>query len=213
MKAIDTIIFDYDGTLADTAPLIVYVTKETLKRFGIFNVSEDLVRSNIGLPLIDCLRIDGNLNSSQAEEAMVLYRNIFAGSLDSTVYFPGVPETLAFLHSKGIRMGIATSRSTGSLYAMLDSKDLRHYFTAIVTVDDGLAAKPAPDMALEVLKRLGSDATSALMVGDTSFDLKMGRCAGCFTCGVTYGNHPRARLLEAQADYLIDSFNELELIV
>ena len=209
----DTIIFDYDGTLADTAPLIVHVTKETLRHFGVNNVSEELVRSNIGLPLVDCLRLDGKLSSEQAEEAVVVYRRIFAEALDNTVYFPGVAATLAFLHSKGIRMGIATSRSTGSLHAMLDSHNLRQYFTAIVTVDDGLAAKPAPDMALEVLKRLGSDATSALMVGDTSFDLKMGRCAGCFTCGVTYGNHPRARLLEAQADYLIDSFNELELIV
>lgn len=209
----ETIIFDYDGTLADTAPLIVHVTKETLKHFGIYDVSEDLVRSNIGLPLVDCLRLDGNLNNAQAEEAVVVYRRIFAESLDDTVYFPGVAETLVRLHSRGIRMGIATSRSTGSLHAMLDSHNLRQYFTAIVTVDDNLAAKPAPDMALEVLRQLGSSADTALMVGDTTFDLEMGRRAGCRTCGVTYGNHSRARLRETSPDYLIDAFNELLRIV
>ncbi len=210
---IDTVIFDFDGTLADTAPYIVFVTKETLKRYGIDNVSEELIRSNIGLPLLDCLRLDGNLSSEQAQQAVILYRKIFDESLSVTKYFNGVPETLAAFHSKGIKMGIATSRSAASLNSMLDSRNLRHYFTAIVTVDNGLAAKPSPDMALEALRLLGSKACTTLMVGDTTYDLEMGRRAGCRTCGVTYGNHSRSRLQESSPDYLIDTFNELVSIV
>ena len=83
----------------------------------------------------------------------------------------------------------------------------------MVTATDRLAPKPAPDMVLTLLARMGQPAEGALVVGDTVYDLLMGSGAGCRTCGVTYGNQKETQLRTASPDHLIGSFAELLKIV
>ena len=80
-------------------------------------------------------------------------------------------------------------------------------------MEDVENVKPAPDIALEVLRRNNISAEDALVVGDATLDMDMGREAGCHLCGVTYGSHSPAMLRERGARYIIEHFSDLENIV
>ena len=106
-------------------------------------------------------------------------------------------------------LAIATSRGRESLVNLLESHGIRQYFSVLGTVECAPVPKPAPDTVFYVLDRLGARAEESVVIGDTAFDIEMGRRAGCRTCGVTYGNHDRVRLEAAEADWIIDSIKEL----
>jgi phosphoglycolate phosphatase len=92
---------------------------------------------------------------------------------------------------------------------MLAVHGLGHVFATTQTAD-AHPSKPHPSMLLAALAETGADAGGAVMVGDTEFDIAMGRAAGLATVGVSWGYHPRARLEAAGADLIIDDFAELD---
>lgn len=204
------VIFDFDGTLADTAPAIVATMKQTFREMGLPEPEEELIKSTIGLPLEGCCRISGNLEESQVEVASEIYRRIFNDFAAShTKVYPGVVDTMKALAAKGLRLAIATSRGPNSLDLVLRTNNIDVVFETRVTGHDGFAPKPAPDMVLVLLERMGLTPDEAIVVGDTTFDIEMGNGAGCRTCAVTYGNHSLEKLLTANPTYHIDSMPEL----
>ena len=96
---------------------------------------------------------------------------------------------------------------------MMKDFDLLPLTGTIVCDDDVTHKKPAPDMALKVLSLTDTLPAEAIVVGDTTFDIEMGRAAGCMTCGVTYGNPNRDILKSSRADFLIDNFSQLYPLV
>ena len=127
--------------------------------------------------------------------------------------FPGVKDTIIRLHASGRLVTIASSRLRGSLTAFVDEMGLAPYIPYILSVSDVERAKPAPDMVLKTLEEYRLSPCEAVVVGDTSFDIRMAHAAGVKAVGVTYGNGSRESLAEARADWLIDGFSELETIV
>ena len=214
VKPIRYLLFDFDGTLADTADGIVATASETLRRMGVPDVTPEAIRATIGLPLGAALRIAGNLPEDQEAEAVAIYRTLFAQlELDRIRIYPGVAETLAWLAEKGLTMAIATSRGPNSLENILSRWGIGKYFPVRATSADGFPSKPAPDMVLALLERLHAPAEETLVIGDTTFDIGMGNSAGCRTCAVSYGNHARERLLTASPTWLIDDFTALRQLV
>lgn len=207
-----SILFDFDGTLANTAPGIVLTMQKTFEEMGRSIPSEEAIRHTIGLPLKDCVQILGNFSNKVAEEGAAIYRRLFPiFEVDHISIFPEVPETLAKLTERGIRMAICTSRNKFSLDSILQRHHLEQYFETVITADTHqLRPKPAPDMVLVLLERMGLQAYETLVVGDTTFDIEMGNSAHCPTVAVTYGNHSRERLLTTNPTYIIDHFGELE---
>ena len=120
-------------------------------------------------------------------------------------------ETIKLLHGKGLTIAIASSRSRQSLTAFLKDMQLESYVSVVVASNDVEHGKPAPDMILKILETTGCKAEEAIMVGDTAFDIAMGRSAGTQTCAVTYGNGKPDEL--ALADHRIDDFAKLADIV
>lgn len=210
----DCIIFDFDGTIADTSAGIIATTQEAFRQLGFPEISEERIRPTIGLVLEQSLQRAAGLTPGQTVTAARKYREIFPeyGAAASKL-FPGVAETLEVLRSKGIRMAIATSRGRESLEMIMAPYGIEKYFTDMVTATDGLAPKPAPDLVLALLSRMKQPAESSLVVGDTVFDIRMGAGAGCRTCGVTYGNQTETQLLTASPDYIVGSFAGLLEIV
>lgn len=210
----DCIIFDFDGTLADTAAGILATVKETFRRLGFQGADDERIRPTIGLVLEQSLQQIGDLSDAQTRDAARLYREIFPeyGEVNSSL-FPGVPETLGELHARGYRMAIATSRGRESLEAIMAPYGVSGYFEEMVTATDRLAPKPAPDMVLTLLARMKQPAENTLVVGDTIFDIQMGAGAGCRTCGVNYGNQTETQLRTASPDYIAGSFAGLLEIV
>ena len=204
------ILFDFDGTLADTAPGIVLTMRRAFAAEGLPLPDEPAVRQTIGLPLQESIRLLGGLDDAGAARTAATYRRFFPEcELTHITIFPEVADTLRELTSRGIRMAICTSRGRDSLESILGIHGLLGCFETFITATDNLPSKPAPDMVLALLDRMHLRAADALVVGDTTFDIEMGARAGCRTCAVTYGNHSPAQLLSASPDFTISHFSAL----
>jgi len=204
------IFFDFDGTLADTAPGIVATMRETFKRMGLALPAEEAMRATIGMPLDKALGLLGHLDETGEKEAARTYHELFQEyELGALEIYPHVISTLSQLHAEGIRMAIVTSRDEFSLDLITKPRDMDRFFESRITGSSGLPHKPAPDLVLALLEKMNLKAEEVLVVGDTTFDIIMGNRAGCDTCAVTYGNHSRETLLEANPTYIIDSFDKI----
>lgn len=210
-----TVIFDFDGTIADTRAGIVSTVKATLHAMGLPDVAEDAIKELIGLPLKETFVRAANIDDEKLlAEAVDTYRRLFNKICEDKIcLFPHVADTLRELHSRGKILAVASSRGHESLSMLLGMFGISRYISLISGEQDVVNKKPAPDMALRILDITHSKASETLVVGDTSFDIEMGKGAGCTTCGVTYGNHPRQKLETAGADFIIDNFADITDIV
>lgn len=208
------ILFDFDGTLANTAPGIVSTMNETFRTMGLPVPDEEATRQTIGLPLVECIRRLGAESEESALKGVDIYRSLFPKcELNLITMFPGVEDTVRSLYAKGIRLGICTSRGRESLKRILSRYDLLDKFEDMVTMSDNITPKPAPDMVLVLLERMGLKAEDVIVVGDTTFDILMGSSAGCRTVAVTYGNHSREQLQSVCPNHIIDDFTRLESLI
>ena len=123
--------------------------------------------------------------------------------------FPDVIDTLEKLKDKGILCTIATSRNSKSLKEFLNKMNVAQYFTYVIAAEDTSLLKPNPEPVIKTLNDLAYPAEQTIVVGDMPIDIQMGKKAGVYTCGVTYGNSDRNKLIEAGADYVIDRISEL----
>lgn len=123
--------------------------------------------------------------------------------------FTDTRDLFSKLHQAGVKLGIATTDDRAPTQAMIEAFDLEEYLTAMVCADDGIPAKPAPDMALTICQRMNIHPSKAIVIGDTTADLKMARAAGAgLVVGVLSGASASSDLI-AYADVLIDSVDEL----
>lgn len=210
---IRTVILDFDGTIGDTCGLIVRTMRQTLAELGLPPHADGECAATIGLPLRQCFVKLLGCDGPEAARCENKYRELFARNNAEyrVAVFPHVVETMRRLHGEGYTLAIASSRSRRSLLDFLADMRLADVVRCVVASTDVEHAKPAPDMALRALGETGGSAAEAIMVGDTWFDIEMGRRAGTLTCGVTYGNGSRRNL--AAADFLIDDFADLAAVV
>ena len=211
---IRTLVLDFDGTLADSRSCIVATIQDTLRHIGLPPVAPESIVACIGLPLdVTFIRVAG-ISGIHLKEACRYYLKRFDELCpDMVTLFPGVADTLARLHKSGIGLTIASNRGDASLNMLLHQLGIAHLFQMICGAETTARKKPEPDIALHILSATGTPAAETLVVGDTSFDIAMGRGAGCPTCGVTYGNQTRAELADAGADHVIDAFNDLITLI
>jgi len=210
--------FDLDGTVTDSAGAIAANYQETFRIFHMPPPDASAVFPLIGLPLEDVLRTlipDGaDLPEAEIVAWRDCYREIYDDvALPLTTLFPGVRETLQRLVDLGFVCNLATSKRRSGAEAVLAYCGIRHFFTVVAGSDVAVEPKPHPAMLQWLMAELDCEPQHLLMTGDTTFDLNMGRSAGSFTCGVTYGVHTRAMLDVCRPDAVIDSFPQvLELL-
>ena len=209
------IILDFDGTLADTRGLIVKTMQQTIASLGLESRTDDECASMIGLPLKQAFTDLIPMTDAMGDQCVDTYRRIF--NENNAAYtiptFSNVLETLRLLSQKGYTLTIASSRSHRSLMEFVVGMDLQEVLTYVLGAEDVSQAKPNPEPVLNTLEKFGCSPDEALVVGDTWYDIEMGRRAGVRTCGVTYGNGTREELMNAGADFLIDDFEELKSII
>lgn len=214
LRRTKAVLFDFDGTLVNSAPGIVKTMEQTFLQMGVSIPTEAAMRATIGLPLRTALQQLGHLSEMDADRAADIYRELFPTfEVNYVTVFPLVLETLGRLRELGIRMAIVTSRDTTSLDLIMNRRGMATFFETRVTGAGGLAPKPAPDMVQALLNRMELTADEALVVGDTTFDIEMGNSAGCRTVAVTYGNHSRDMLQEARPSFMIDKMEELTNLI
>lgn len=206
------IIFDFDGTLADTQRGIIATAQEVLRRMGREPADERALAATIGLPLRENFTRGAGLSDEEADRAVAIYRDIFETfAIPAITVFPGVEEILAALSARGVPMAVASSRGQHSLEGLMHHLGLDRYIplTLVFGVETAARPKPAPDILYVILGKLGVKPEEALVVGDTTFDIEMGRAAGCYTCGVSYGNQSAGQLAGASPNYLLDDLRKL----
>lgn len=205
LSGIRLVIFDFDGTLGDSQKLITDTMLATIERLNLPMKSREECARTIGLPLKECFSSIIPMTDEQAEECAEVYSEIFnVKNVPGVVKaFPGVVETLERLSSQGILMSIASSRSHRTLAKLVDELDLSKYITYLIAADDVVEKKPAAESVLKTLRHFNIEAHETLVVGDTEFDILMGRNAGTHTCGVTYGNGSKESLEAAKAEWIV----------
>ena len=211
-RDIKLVIFDFDGTLADTKENIILTFQMTMKEMGVEIKSRQECAATIGLTLEDAFKV---LYPGMAAEKYILlrdtYRRIFKENRKILVpgLFPEVMETLEELRRRGYLMSIASSRQSPSLQSFLEDMKIAHLFEYAVGGDNVEHPKPAPDAVLQILRHYNLSAEEAFVVGDMPFDINMATNAGVKSCGVTWGNADAAQLKESGANYIIDKMSQL----
>ena len=215
-QGIQLVIFDFDGTLGDTRGTIVATMQQTISELHLPEKTDEECASTIGLPLKTCFRkLFPQLRDEEIERCVVVYRRVFEVNklLYKPVLFPHVKETLTWLKEHGIKMTVASSRTTFSLHDLLDSLEIADYFDYVLGSEDVTHSKPDPEPVLITLEKMGVDAARTLVVGDMAVDIMMGAGAGCKTCGVTFGNGTYEELSQSGAEFIINDMAELDGVV
>lgn len=209
MSKIKIAILDFDGTLGDTTALIVKTTQAAIAEMGLPARTDQQCASMIGLRLVEIPPVLFPECEVDRDLYAATYRRLFNEfNTDGAVQlYPNVMETLKELKSRGIILTIASSRSNASLEAYIKNLGLSSTITYILGANDVKEGKPNPEAVLKTLEAHNIPAEEAIVVGDTIFDIEMGRNAGTKTCGVTYGNGSRESM--SKADWLIDDFSML----
>lgn len=207
----DLLIFDWDGTLADSIGRIVEAMRQAadLSRRP---VRDDLaIKGIIGLGLPEAIR---TLYPDITGNDLIDFRQHYADSymaMDNDVpspLFQGVLESIEGFRAEGYKLAVATGKARRGLNRVLNAHGWLDYFD-ITRAADETASKPDPLMLHEILQHCGVQPERALMVGDSSFDLLMARNAGMDSVAVGYGAQTLDSLREFEPRLAIESFSEL----
>ena len=187
------IVFDWDGTIIDSAATIVECIRESARDMRLPVPAPERASHVIGLGLHDSLRMAvPELQAHQYPEFVEHYRRHFRAREDAMALFPGMKEVLVEF-SKSHVLAIATGKSRRGLDRALAATGMGALFAASRCADE-THPKPHPAMLLELMASLSVQREGMLMIGDTSHDLEMARAAGVDAVAVTYGAHPEEGL-------------------
>jgi len=204
------LVFDWDGTLMDSADCIVACVQETIDELGLPKREPQEIRSIIGLSLAE------SVETLYPDEDPAVYRQVIDGyrqrwlGREPAYYppFPGAEEALATLQEAGYLLAVATGKSRRGLDKSMASSGFGHFFDSTRCADEA-PSKPHPSMLEQLMNELETAPEATLVIGDTDFDLLMARNAGATAVAVTYGAHPRERLEAATPLAFFDDLRQL----
>ena len=204
-QAINTLLFDWDGTLADSAHLGLAAFQKTFDELGVAfpqDIYEATYSPNwystyeaLGLPKEQWQRADELWMKHYGEEAAQLIE--------------GAAETILDLHRKGYRLGVVSSGSESRVCREINRSELAEVFKTVICNEHIVNKKPHPEGLEMALQRLQSNPEESAYVGDAPEDIEMGKRARVLTVGVRSGYPSSARLLRAEPDIYLESLVEL----
>lgn len=207
------LIFDLDGTLADTSRDITDALNYALGPLGVRKYSVEETKAMVGSgisTLLGSLVPSSNNNPDAKDEVLGRFLNFYSGHLmDNTVAYPHVRETLAQL--TGYKKVVLSNKRTGYSKEILEHLFISEYFDAVCGSDSVREKKPSPIPVLDLMKKYNVSKEDTVIIGDSNFDIEAGRAAGIKVIAASYGF--RARKFLDGADYIIDRFDELTKII
>jgi phosphoglycolate phosphatase len=207
------VIFDFDGTLADTWRDIASALNRTLQEAGLARVDGPDVRFWIGEGVLPLLR----RAAPHADDAGLgaLYERFsehyLRSCLETTETYPGIPECLEQLRDAALV--VASNKPTRFLDRVIEGLGLKRHFQIVLGGDSLRVRKPDPAIVAHVIERLAEPVGQVWMVGDSAVDVATGRAAGARTVGCAWGLRGRSELRAAQAEFLIEHPREIPPIV
>jgi phosphoglycolate phosphatase len=188
-KKFELLVFDWDGTLLDSAGAIVEAIKAACRDLDLPEPSDERARHVIGLGLSDALRhAVPDLPEPHYPQMVDRYRHHYLSKDHELQLFDGALELIAELDSAGFLLAVATGKSRPGLDRALKTSGLGGYFQASRCADECFS-KPHPQMLEELMAEFSVLPARTLMIGDTTHDLQMARNAGVAGLAVDYGAH------------------------
>lgn len=216
MQKIDTVLFDFDGTIMDTNDVILMSWQHTFRTLENREEDEAVLTATFGEPLeITIKRFFPHIPSAESIE---IYRTFQRNNFNRLItLFPGMKELIVALKEQGYKVGLVTSRLYQTSMEGLDQYQLAKYFDAIVTPEDTTKHKPDPEPVNIALEKLGSRPKQAVMLGDTLFDIMCARNAGVGSVLVAWSlalaGKTKADLGKDAPDHIIHKPEELFAIL
>lgn len=212
MKKIKAVLFDLDGTLINSTSTITLHFVNALEEIGLKHaVSREEIARHLHLPYetINHL-LNFNMDDLTFSKFVEIYRNNYLQDpVTGTTLYPGVSEVLKELKSRGIKISLATGKRTDVAKKILTELGVASYFDHIQGWDKGLAVKPAPDILLRALQKIGIKPSEGLMVGDTHVDILASKTLGIKVFAAAYGFEKKDVLEKLSPDGILNDFFEL----
>lgn len=216
MRNYDYVIFDFDGTVADTGEGILKSLQYSFEQMGREVPDLSDLKKFIGPPIHYSFVTFYGVSENEVEQYIEKYRERYRkiGVYECFVY-DSMLETLKTLRKNGVKLGIASSKPIKLVYDVMEHLKLTEYFDAVVgTRFDDSNHPGKTDLVLQSMEKLeDSDKSRTLMVGDRFFDIDGAAGAGVDSVGVTYGYGSREEFMEHNATYIVDSPKEILNIV
>jgi phosphoglycolate phosphatase len=206
-------LFDCDGTLVDSQASICLAMEYAFEQAGIPAPTRYATRRIVGLSLVEAMgQLLPDAGDALHRDMAERYKQAFftlrgQGRVDEPLY-DGIAALLCDLNERGWLLGVATGKSDRGLERCLDHHGIKGLFVTLQTADRH-PSKPHPSMVHQALADSGAQAAHAVMIGDTVYDIHMGRAAGCRTIGVGWGYHPLDELRDAGADMVVETMAQL----
>jgi len=207
------ILFDLDGTLADSVELILGAFRHTFNTHLGSVPADQAWIAGMGTPLSSQIR------ALVADEALIepmtaTYRDWQNQHHDALLReFEGVRETLSFLHDRGHEMALVTSKATEAAKRALRLIGIDALLSQVVGLDSTTSHKPNPEPVLHALAQLRRDPRDAIFVGDSPHDIAAGNAAGVFTVAALWGPFSRQTLEAAHPGRLIADIRDLPPLI
>lgn len=208
-KTVDLVMFDLDGTLADTGHDLADAVNFTRAHFDRGALPDQAIYAHVGRGVEHLLKHALPEESpNHFEDMMRVFLDHYEHHLlDRTVLYPGAREILEYFRDK--RRVLISNKIERLAVAVVRGLGVDNQFDTILGGDSGAEKKPHPALLNLVLRRFQIPAARALMIGDGDTDIDAGKGAGVITCGVTYGMGNKDDLITAKPDYLIEDLSQL----
>ncbi len=206
---VDLVLFDLDGTLIDSKVDIANSVNLTLGDLGLPQRSLEEIFSFVGDGVKQLLRLSvGEANVEQYEQALRIFRHHYlAHCLDSTEFYPRIWDILSLLN--GRQCAVVTNKTLEYTLKIVEGLGAIQKFSAIESPRDTSELKPDPGMLLRVLEKLDISPERALMVGDSTNDVRAAQAIGVKACAVGYGYGNREKVMALQPDFYCESPDDL----
>ncbi len=207
-------LFDCDGTLVDSQANICMAMEHAFAALGMLAPPRSQIRRIVGLSVFEAAsalipNADEEVRSALAEQYKSAFHALRQNGLIEEPLYAGMKELLDSLSAEGWALGVATGKSDRGLTNCLNHHGIYDQFVTLQTADRH-PSKPHPAMVHQAIIDAQSEASRTAMIGDTSYDMQMGRSAGCRTIGVSWGYHPADELRATGADVIAETMEELK---
>lgn len=212
MHSFRAVVFDFDGTLADSYEAITASVNYVRTTYGLPPLAEREVRRHVGRGLDLLLR--DLVPDADPQAAVACYRAHHPSVMtNGTRLLPGVAATIAELHRAGFALAVCSNKLAVFTEQLLKALGLAAYLETVVGPEHVVQPKPAPDMLQLALARLDVSPEEALYIGDMTVDIETARAANVTVWVVPTGSDSRNALAAARPDRLLDHFAELAALV
>ena len=215
MSKYDTVVFDFDGVIADTAPDIIQSARRVIEMVGSTARSDEFIAKSIGGGARKLLlRVLDPEFHDRMNEVLPEFVQYYDQNCDvKTSLYPHVLEGLQRVKARGFHTGLATMKLRKATLKICETLGITSYFDTVVTPEDVQKPKPDPESILKILDTVGSTVDKAILIGDTKTDILTAQNSGvdCAVVPYGYGNFKEMQL--AGPTYVIQNLLELDNIL